>query len=488
MNVRRIGTLRLLEILGDWSSGSRPLYEQLSTTLRQCIDRGDLRPGMRLPSERSLAAALAVSRTTVVAALRRLKDAGYVDSALGSGTWVRTVRGFSPSGGITTPATTVGRNPLFSRLGSPAGGTVDFTAAVLGPSPLVAETIAESGRRVRQMLIGTGYHPAGLPQLRESVAEWFTDRGLPTSWKQILVTSGGQQGIMLLAAAHIQPGDPVVTESPTYPGALDAFRLVGATIRTVPVSRSGMTYDDVAQAVEIGQPRLTYLIPTYHNPTGGVMGHLDRKRLARQLADQHTTLVEDESLVELPLTEQSPPPPIASYHEGTVTIGSASKPYWGGLRVGWIRGPADLIRRLTYYKTAFDLATPVTTQAAACHLIERSQEILAERRLLLKVQQEALSDALSAYLPDWDWAPPVGGLSVWARMPHGSATELAQIALRHGIALVPGPFFDPHAHHDLFFRLPYVLPASAIEHGIARLAKAWSQYVGKSEPSASYSA
>lgn len=488
MKLRRIGTLRLLEILGEWSSDGRPLYEQLSAAVRRCIDLGDLRPGTRLPSERSLAAALAVSRTTVVAALRRLKDDGYVDSTQGSGTWVRAVRGFSPSGGVATPAATVGRNPLFSRLGSSSDNTVDFTAAVLHPSPLVAETLEEAGHRVKQVVTGTGYHPAGLLQLREIVAEWFTGRGLATSRDEVLITSGGQQGIMLIAAAYIQPGDPVVTESPTYPGALDAFRLVGANIRTVPVSEGGVSYDDIAQAVEVGQPRLTYLIPTYHNPTGRVMDQLDRRRLARQLAHQHTTVVEDESLVELPLTEQAAPAPIASYHEGVVTIGSASKPYWGGLRVGWIRGPADLVRRLTYYKTVFDLATPVTTQAAACLLLERSEEILSERRILLKGQQEALCGSLAACLPDWTWTPPVGGLSVWARMPHGSATELAQLALRHGLALVPGPFFDPHGHHDLFFRLPYVLPAPAIERGICRLARAWSQYCDRSGSSASLSA
>lgn len=303
---RRIGTLRLLEILGEWSSDDGPLYEQLSSAVQHCIDQGDLRPGTKLPSERSLAAALAVSRTTVVAALRKLKADGYVDSARGSGTWVRAVRGFTPSGGVATPAATVGRNPLFSRLGAATDGTVDFTAAVLGPSPLVAETIEEAGRRVRGVLTGTGYHPAGLPKLREVVADWYTKRGLATSWDEILITSGGQQGIMLAAAAYIQPGDPVVTESPTYPGALDAFRLVGATIRTVPVAEQGVADEDVAQTVDAGRPRLIYLIPTFQNPTGTVISQLDRKRLAHQLADQRTTVVEDESLVELSLTADSP--------------------------------------------------------------------------------------------------------------------------------------------------------------------------------------
>lgn len=489
MKFRRIGTLRLLEMLGEWSSGNRPLYELLSEALRRCIDQGDLRPGTRLPSERSVASSLAVSRTTVVAALSRLKQDGYMDSAPGSGTWVRAVRGFSPLGGVVTPTATVGRNPLFSRLGVPVDGAIDLTAAVLGPSPLVAKTIEEANRRVGYVVEGTGYFPAGLPRLREIVADWFTGRGLATEEEEILITTGGQQGIMLIAAAYIQPGDPVVAESPTYPGALDAFRLVGASVRTVHVSEAGVACDDIVRAIEARQPRISYLIPTFHNPTGTVMAELERRRLARYLATEpQTVVIEDESLVELSLTEEPPPRPLASHHDGVLTVGSASKPFWGGLRVGWVRGPPEIIRRLTHYKTVFDLATPTTTQATACLLLERSDEILAERRRHLTVRQEALCQAVSAMLPDWDWIPPAGGLSIWARMPRGSATELAQVALRHGLVLVPGPFFDPHAHHDMFFRLPYVLPAATLEHGVGRLARAWEQYCDRGDTSASHTA
>jgi DNA-binding transcriptional MocR family regulator len=190
-------------------------------------------------------------------------------------------------------------------------------------------------------------------------------------------------------------------------------------------------------------------------------------------------VIEDESLVELALDDDPPPKPLAFHHDGVLTVGSASKPFWGGLRVGWIRGPAELIRRLRHYKTVFDLATPTTTQLATCLLLERSEEILGERQRQLRTQQQVLSRALAALLPDWEWSPPAGGLSLWAALPSGSATELAQVALRHGLALVPGPFFDPHGHHDRFLRLPYVLPPASIEAGVGRLARAWAQYAGR---------
>lgn len=478
MSRMQVDPWRLVGMLGDWSSGDGPLYRQLADAIARCIDHGDLRPGSRLPAERAMASLLTVSRTTLVAALDLLKARGYLDSSPGSGTWVRAVRGFNPAGGIVTPSDTVGRNPLFARLGAD-DSTIDFTASVLSPSPLVLDAMRSARREMDEVLQGSGFHPAGLPALRERVARWFTSRGVPTTIDEVLITSGGQQAIMLIAAAYVQPGDPVVVESPTYPGALDAFRLVGAAIRTVPVAPGGALAQDVIQAVEARQPILTYLIPTFHNPTGTVMDPFERRRLARRLGYHSTLLIEDESLVELPLAGTEVPRPLASHLEGVLSVGSASKPYWGGLRVGWIRGPADVIRRLTHYKTVFDLAGPVTTQAVAARMLGRSEEILAERRRLLAAQLESLAAGLRERLPEWEWSMPLGGLSVWAAIPQGSATEFAQLAMRNGVAVVAGPFFDPHSHHDRQLRLPFVLPPDRIEQGVERLARTWEQYTGR---------
>lgn len=479
MSRRSVNPWHLVEMLGDWSTGRGPLYRQLADAIARSVDQGDLRPGARLPAERTMASLLTVSRTTVVAAMDLLKTRGYLDSSPGSGTWVRGVRGFNPAGGIVTPADTVGRNPLFSRLGAADDSVIDFTASVLSPSPMVEAAIRSASREAGDVVDGPGYHPSGLPALREKVAEWFTGRGVPTEADQVLITSGGQQAIMLIAAAHIQPGDPVVVESPTYPGALDAFRLVGAAIRTVPVGPNGTLAQDVLQAIEARKPILTYLIPSFHNPTGTVMDEFERRRLARRLQDHPTLVIEDESLVELPLDGVEVPKPIAAHLDGVLTVGSASKPYWGGLRIGWVRGPADLIRRLTHYKTVFDLASPVTTQAVVARLLEGSAPLLVDRRRQLGAQLDALITSLEALLPEWQWAPPQGGLSIWASLPWGSASEFAQVAMRNGLAVVAGPFFDPHSQHDRHLRLPFVLPPVTIRRGVERMARAWEQYTGR---------
>jgi len=480
---RRIGPLQLVETLGEWSSGSGPLYLQLAGAISFAIDVGDLRPGVRLPAERALANTLAVSRTTVVAAFDHLKQQGYLDSAPGSGTWIKNVRGFNPSGGVSTPVETVGRNPLYSRLGAQPDGVIDFTCAVVEATPLVTETLEEAGRSVSSSLQGSGYYPAGWPPLIEAVADWFERRGLPTRPEEILITGGGQEALMLVAAAYIQPGDPVVVESPTFPGALDAFRLLGASVRTVPVGREGTFAEDILEAIDARKPRLTYLIPTYHNPTGQVMGHFERRRLARELKDRATVIVEDEAMVELSHTGDPAPPPIAAYHDGGLVVGSASKPFWGGLRVGWIRGRTDLIRRLRHFKTVFDMASPTPTQAAATLLFQRADEILAERRKWVVERREAMITALADHLPGWTWDEVGGGITLWVEMPEGSATEFAQVALRHGVALVPGPFFDPQSLHDDRFRLPYVLSPTAITEGVARMAEAWDRYRGATDVS-----
>jgi len=479
MTHRRIGQIELLQLLGDWSSGSGPLYKQLADAIRKLIDVGDLRPGTRLPSERALSSTLAVARSTVVAALDHLKQTGYLDSAPGSGTWVRALRGFNPAGGVLTPADTVGRNPLYTRLDAPpSDDLVDFTVAVVDATPSVTAAIDRASRELAASLDGSGYFPSGWPPLQEAVAAWFTRRGLPTEPSEILITNGGQQAIMLVAAAYVQPGDPVVMETPSFPGALDAFRMLGASVRAVPVRPTGLEADDVVEAIDARRAVIAYLIPTYQNPTGRVMSHLERKRLARYLDSRSTVLVEDEAMVALTLEGDAPPPPIAAYHDGGLVIGSASKPFWGGLRVGWIRGRSDLIRRLRHYKMVFDLSSPILPQAAACLMFEEMEEILAYRRQQLLEARATLEEGLSGLLPEWTWERSSGGLTLWVQIPEGSATELAQLAMRHGVAVIPGPFFDPQALHDTSLRLPYVLPPDEIERGIARLAEAWNRYRG----------
>src|SRR5215813_3952374 len=168
-----------------------------------------------------------------------------------------------------------------------------------------------------------GYYPLGYPPLRQAIAAYLSARGLPTTQEQVLVTGGAQQAISLLAAYYVSPGSVIVLEDPTFPGAVDAFRAVGARILSVPVHAAGADIGLVAATISQSTVRAVYLMPTFHNPTGAVMPEAARRELARFSRASGVPVIEDTTLTELALGCE-PPPPLAAYDHDThvVSIGS----------------------------------------------------------------------------------------------------------------------------------------------------------------------
>jgi DNA-binding transcriptional MocR family regulator len=274
-----------------------------------------------------------------------------------------------------------------------------------------------------------------------------------------------------VARLLVSRGEGVVLEDPTYLGAIDAFALAGAQLVPVPVGTTGVA---LRQAVERAAPALVYLVPSYQNPTGGVMAEADRREVARLSEEKGIAVLEDESLSDLSFGPE-PPPPIARFapKASVLTVGSMSKLFWGGLRVGWVRAPRPLIARLTRIKVVADLSGSVLSQALAARLLARREEIVRVRRQESRRRYRKLAELLREALPEWSWTEPSGGLTLWARLPTPSAFELARIAPRHGVSIVPGPVHSPsHGHADRV-RLPYVLEESQLAEGVARLARAW---------------
>ncbi|HYH93614.1 MAG TPA: PLP-dependent aminotransferase family protein, partial [Candidatus Saccharimonadales bacterium] len=266
----------LATILGDWSSGADPLNEQLGSALARAIERGDLPAGTRLPAERELAAALGLSRTTIVAAYDRLRTANLVRSRQGSGTRVAQRRP-----GLTQPYLPLPASPVPTELSSdPAVGlltpavddAIEFTIGALPASPAVAQAIADAMRHDLGDLLGhTGYDPFGLPALRVEVAAYLRRLGVPTDPDQILITSGAQQALHLIGSQLGGPGQSVLVENPTYIGAVDAFRATGNRLVPVPLDRNGVRVEVMGLLAAASPVRFAYVIPTFHNPTGVVM-------------------------------------------------------------------------------------------------------------------------------------------------------------------------------------------------------------------------
>ena len=470
---------RLLAQLGPWSSRPGPLYRRLADALRAAIERGEIEVGRRLPPERMLARQLAVSRTTVVQAYDLLRGEEWLESRQGSGTWVSRAPSTAGLGEWKPAATTqmMKRDTLVGGL-TPRPGTIDLTCACLPPLPgLVEECVAEVGEALGEAARNHGYSALGLPSLRRAIARHLEARGLPTADSQVLVTSGAQQAIALAGALLLRRGETALVESPTFLGALDALGASGATLLPVEVGPDGLRPDALRTALRVRPARLLYLTPTFHNPTGGTLPEAARREIVRLAAEAHLAILEDESLVDIALTA-TPPPSFAALapQAPVLSIGSLSKLCWGGLRIGWIRAPEPVITRLASLKVASDLGSSMLSQVVAVRLLERADEVRRLRRAQITAQRDALAAALAQHLPDWSWTLPEGGLSMWVRLPHGDASELAQVALRHGVSLLSGPSISADGGHPQHLRLVYVHEPDVIAEAVTRLAQAWKAY------------
>ena len=255
-----------------------------------------------------------------------------------------------------------------------------------------------------------GYHPAGLPRLRAAIAAQFERDGLPTDAGQVLVTSGSQQALWLIAQALLGPGDGVVTEKPTYRGALEVFRARGATISSVPMRDDGPDLALLARALDRGPP-LLYCQPVAHNPTGLSLGNSVRQALAALLDEREVLVVEDASSADLVLDDRGTRPFLAASTapDRTVVLGTASKLLWGGLRVGWVRAPGPLVQRLTALRRAVDLGSAVVEQMLVADLLAGTQRARAERSRALRGRLASTEALLREHRPEWRWTTPAGG-------------------------------------------------------------------------------
>jgi DNA-binding transcriptional MocR family regulator len=217
-----------------------------------------------------------------------------------------------------------------------------------------------------------------------------------------------------------------------------------------------------------------HVMPDHHNPTGLVMSDRERAAYARLLARHGATAVVDEAHHTLRLDDSSPLPPFASYVEDAVSVGSASKSIWGGLRLGWIRAPHHLFDDLVRARVGLDLGAPVMEQLVLTRLLSGDIDALLDaHRERLREQRDALVAALASELPDWTFAVPAGGMALWVRLPTAGATALSAEAERHGVLLAPGPSFAPEGGLDRYLRLPYTVPAHDLQEAVRRIAAAW---------------
>ncbi len=452
----------LARLLGSWE-GQGPGYAALAGALRALVLDGRVPLRARLPSERGLAAVLGVSRTTTTAAYDLLRGEGFLESRRGSGSRVAL-----PTGGAAD------RELRVRPHGERRADSIDLSIAAMPAPGAMMDAVDGAARDLAGHLGGTGYDPLGVPSLRRAVAARFAEQGVPTTEDQILVTAGAQLALALLLDVLLAPGDPAMVEVPSYPNAIGAFR--GAGARFVPAVMTDAGWDPgLVAAFREQVPRVAYLQPDFHNPTGFLMPDGEREAVVRAAARAGTHIVVDETFARLDLEPWRPlPRPMAAYDRdgAVITVGSMSKAFWGGLRLGWIRCAPPLARRVAQARAAVDLATPVLEQLIAERLLRSSGPILDERRRLLAERRDALAAALREDLPAWRFRMPRGGLCLWAELEGPEAEALAEEAEREGVHVVPGPTFSLDGTLDRHLRLPFTLPPERLREAVARLVAA----------------
>jgi DNA-binding transcriptional MocR family regulator len=469
---RHVTGRTLAKHLGSWrSDGAGVAYVELADRIKLLVLDGRLPTRTRLPAERELATALRISRTTVAAGYDLLRQTGFLHSRRGSGSW--TMLPDAPGGAAEL-------SPF-----APAGDSSAFDlayASLAAPPEALAGAMAWASEQLACVARGSGYQLLGLNSLRDTVAARFTQRGLPTSRDQILITCGAQQAMALVFSALVMPGDRVLVEHPTYPNALDAIAREHA--RAVPVGFAGNDWDldTIAAAVRDACPRLIYLMPDYQNPTGRCMNDEQRTEIVELCRRTRTPLLIDETMGEIAL-EGAPPAPLAARARDSgsapmITIGSASKTFWGGMRVGWVRARRPVIEQIARAKASMDISTSALDQLVTQHLMRHIDEVLARRLPALRSARDHLSGLLTKQFPSWHAPVPTGGLSLWTDLGAPVSSALVAAAARHGVLLAAGPRFGLDGAFERYVRLPYTLPEPQLDLAMERLAAAWLSLPG----------
>nr|WP_257570882.1 PLP-dependent aminotransferase family protein [Streptomyces sp. NP160] len=319
----------------------------------------------------------------------------------------------------------------------------------------------------------------GNADLRALLAARTSGRGLATTADDVLVTTGSQQALALLSTALLDPGAVVAVEEPTYLAALQSFALAGARVVPVASDDDGVVPASLERVLDEHAPALVYLVPTFANPTGRTLTAARRAAVAALLADRPTWVVEDDPYGELRYRGEALAP-LASQPalEGrAIYLGSLSKVFAPGLRLGWLRAPRELRARLAVAKQAADLHTSTIDQAAAAAYLTATDldAHVAALCAAYGARRDAVLESLPSVLPPGSrWTDPDGGMFVWARLPGGVDTAtLLPAALEHDVAFVPGAPFYAGTPDRSTLRLSFTTHSPGrTREGLSRLGRA----------------
>ncbi len=477
-------------------AAEEPIYQQIKRHLASRIEHGLLAPGDRLPPTRDLADQLGVARISVVAAYEELKAEGLISTHVGRGTFVAEreeaadiiASSSAPIAGVGRGQSAALRDLL--RLAA-RPGVIDFSQGTPAEDFLPVELIRTAINRVllRDGAAAVAYEsPEGYLPLREAIAHRLSVQGISAQAGEILITGGCQQALDLAVQALVNPGDVLLTANPTYAGILDIAQARGVIAVGVPVDAEGMQTAGLEASIVEHRPRLIYVAPTYHNPTGTVMP-LHRRRQLLDIAAHYRLPVLEDAVYEPLSYAGTPPPPLKALDEAGLVLyaSSFSKIFLPGMRIGYLVAGGRLQQRLARVKRAADVCTPALNQRAMHTVLDSGElwEHLAQVQSVCQSRRASMLRALKKRLPRAVWNDPAGGLYVWLELPHEgpTATELFLHAVQKGVAFAMGPLFFTDGQGTYHLRLNIAAQAPPqIEEGIRRLGEAWRDLAAGYQP------
>lgn len=467
-----------------------PLYLQIEETLRAAILNGALAEGDKLPSTRTLAAELAVSRLTVENAYGELAAKGFLQARRGSGAYVR--HPYAPAGTPATgqPALETPVDPYTtstSRLdGQPDAPlppeVINFAAGTGNPRLFPQEAFRRVMHSVLRRHADAAFHYGdycGYFPLRDTLARILSLQGIPARPEQILITNGSQQALSLVSQTLLRPGDRVLVEEPTYAEALTLFALQGVQIISIPCDQDGMCVEALPALLAAHRPALIYTIPNFHNPTGRCLSEPRRRRLVALAAAAGVPLLEDDFVGELRYQGAALPSLRSLATEGEVIyINTFSKIVMPGLRIGYLVAEGERYRQLAQRRHADSFASAGLLQRSleAFVTVGSVQRQVQRACRLYRQHRDVMAAALRRHLPaGCHFELPEGGLFIWLQLPPEiPVSRLVPLAWRQQVTFARGDcFYRDHPQANFTLRLNFAANTpERIEEGIIRLAEA----------------
>ncbi|MEH7495549.1 PLP-dependent aminotransferase family protein [Neobacillus niacini] len=459
---------------------TKQIYHSILDHIRSDLLEEDL----QLPSVRELSKQLGVSLVTVVKAYQKLEQEGFITSVQGKGTFIRKTKMEETERKEVTSSYDWQLSvqdylprSQFARFHQ-VPEKIHLSSSMIDPGLLPNRYLEQEIHRMlseNPKVLSQYGEIQGDKALRHAMVEYLKNMDVPTSPENILVTSGSQQGIDLIARTFVGPGDVVVMEAPTYPGAIDVFRGRGAAILTVPVDSDGMRVDLLQNLCDKYKPKIIYTVPTFHNPTGAVMPAKRRRQILEIAKSMQCLVIEDDPCSEI-YFDRKPPVSMKSLDKDghVIYLKGLSKILAPGCRIGILAASGSIFKRLLAAKANTDLGSPLLTQKAILPFItsKRMMDHLKKLRTALKIRRDLVLEILSQHSPEEvSWFIPEGGLNVWLTLPSWINTDQLLIeAKKEQITFLPGSACYPTEHENHHLRISFsYMKEQQLEQGVTTI-------------------